>query len=351
MFRPIPFEPRELRQVGEMPGFFGGPGTPIRDTPVTAKENAAAMYFDRHPFWMQGPGNSGMFSLPMYNELLGRGGPGGTVDAFGLEWVWVEMVGGSIVAPGDPLLLNANEWRDKIKIPDIDAWDWAGAAEETKVDKTLFTQMSFVNGFWFERLISFMDFEGAAIAIIDEDQKPAVHEIFEAMTDLGCRLVDKFVEYWPGLDGFNVHDDWGSQRSPFFSNDVAIEMFLPYMKILTNHIKSKGRVVTLHSCGHNVDRVEVFIEGGFQQWSPQTMNDTKMLYDKYGDKLIVSVLPELFDAETTSEAEARQRARDYVEYFCHPGKFAVMDTFGGSFPQVFIDEVYEHSRKRYLGLV
>jgi len=35
-----------------------------------------------------------------------------------------------------------------------------------------------INGFWFERLISFMGFEGAAEALIDEDQTDAVKAIF-----------------------------------------------------------------------------------------------------------------------------------------------------------------------------
>ncbi|MCL2136000.1 MAG: methyltransferase [Coriobacteriia bacterium] len=352
MTRAIPFEPRELRQIDELPGFFGMPGMPIRDTPVTAKENAAAMYFNKHPYWMYAPGNSGGVSMPLYNQLLGRGGPEGTVDAFGIEWVWVEMVGGSIVKPGDPLLLNANEWRDKIRIPNIDEWDWESAAEESKVNKTLFSQVTLVNGFWFERLISFMDFEGAAIAIIDEDQKPAVHEIFEAMTDLACKLVDKYLEYWPALDGFNIHDDWGSQRAPFFSYDVGVEMFLPHIKRLTDYIHSKGRVATLHSCGHLEDRIQIFIDGGFDQWTPQAMNDTKKLYDKYGDKIVIAVIPDEFDPETTSEEEQRQRAREFVEYYCHPGKVAIADFYSSwAFTPAFSEEVYAHSRKRYLGLV
>ncbi|MCL2632866.1 MAG: methyltransferase [Coriobacteriia bacterium] len=353
MNRKIPFEPRELNIVGELPGFLGRPGTPLKDVPVSTKENGHAMYSGKHPYWMQAPGDSGMFSCQMYNQLLGRGWMGeGTVDAFGIEWVWVDVVGGSIVAPGSPLLEDANDWREKIIIPDIDAWDWAGAAELVKVDKSMFTQMSLVNGFWFERLISFMDFEGAAVAVIDEEQKPAVHELFDALTDLACRVVDKFVEYWPGLDGFNVHDDWGSQRAPFFSYEVAEEMFLPYIKRLTDHIHSKGRVATLHSCGHLEDRIQIFIDGGFDQWTPQAMNDTKKLYDKYGDQIVIAVIPDEFDPETTSEEEQRQLAREFVEYYCQPGKLAIADFYAAwAFTPAFAAEVYTHSRKRYLGEV
>ncbi|MDR0859128.1 MAG: methyltransferase, partial [Oscillospiraceae bacterium] len=206
MNRRIPYVPNELKIIGELPGFFAPP-QPLRDYPVSARENVAAMYFDKHPYWLPLPADSAMMIPNLYNELLGRGGPAGTVDAFGIEWEWVESAGGSIVHPGEPFLADANEWKDKIKIPDIDAWDWAAEAEKTKLDQRVSNQVSFVNGFWFERLISFMDFAPAAMALLDDDQIPAVHELFAAMTELGCKLVDKFCEYWPALDGFNIHDD------------------------------------------------------------------------------------------------------------------------------------------------
>ena len=54
-----------------------------------------------------------------------------------------------------------------------------------------------------------MGFVNAATALIDDDQKDALHELFEATTDLGIRLVDKFVEHYDYIDGFTIHDDWG----------------------------------------------------------------------------------------------------------------------------------------------
>ena len=128
----------------------------------------------------------------IYNNQLGRGGPEGITDVFGIGWEWVASAGGSIVRPGEPLLKNVNEWTDKIKIPDIDTWDWAAEAEKTKCDCRVSTQATLLNGFWFERLISFMDFAPAAMALIDDEQKDAVKSLFAEMTDLACKLVDKF---------------------------------------------------------------------------------------------------------------------------------------------------------------
>jgi hypothetical protein len=292
--------------IDTLPSFFG-PGNPLRDTPVTPKENIAALFFDRHPYWLPLPGDSAVILPSIYNDRLGRGGPDGITDVFGIEWEWVESAKGSIVRPGEPLLENANEWTDKIKIPDIDAWDWAEEAEKTKLDKRISTQVTLVNGFWFERLVSFMDFAPAAMALIDDDQKDAVKALFAAMTDLGIKLVDKFCEYWPGLDGFNLHDDWAAQRAPFFSQETAYEMFVPYMKALTDHIHSKGRYVTLHSCGRGEARVRCFIDAGFDGWDPQAMNDTPG-YAVVRRQNLHLRLPERFDRNYREEEQRRAGA-------------------------------------------
>ena len=83
----------------------------------------------------------------------------------------------------------------------------------------------FLNG-WFERLISFMDFDNAVVALIDEDQKDAVKELFDRLSDLYIKIIDKYLEYFPGIDGFCIHDDWGAQKDTFFSPDTAMEMIV-----------------------------------------------------------------------------------------------------------------------------
>jgi hypothetical protein len=295
------------------------------------------------------PGDTSMFRLPLYTNNLGRGGPpSGTTDAFGIPWEYIEVTGGSIVRPGEPLLANANDWKERIIFPDLDAWDWAGEAERKRINPRFSGMISLVNGFWFERLISFMDFAEAAVALIDPDQQDAVEELFEASTEFGCKVVDKLCDYWPALDGIQFHDDWGSQRDPFFSEAVTRKLFLPHMKTLCDHIHSKGRYVSMHSCGHVESRVHIFIEAGVDQWDPQTMNDTHRLYDEVGDKILISVAPTPFDPGKTSEEAQRQAARDHVDRFCKPGKPSLLGNYANPMAtQAFKDEAYEYSRKLY----
>ncbi|MCL2137572.1 MAG: methyltransferase [Coriobacteriia bacterium] len=347
MQRSIPYSPNERNVIDERPGWFGGPPIPVYNTPVLPRQNACALYFDRQPYWISTSSDIA-FSIPdLYNEKLGRA-PNNT-DVFNRYWEFVEMVGGSITHGGNPLFTDVNEWKDKVTIPNVDDWDWAKAVEDTKPDRTLSMMPSLVNGFWFERLISFMDFEHAAVALIDEDQHDAIIELFTAMTDLAIKVVDKLFEYFPGIDGVNIHDDWGSQQAPFFSEEVARKLFFPFMKELNDHIHSKGRYTSLHSCGHNESRIELFIEAGYDEWSPQPMNDTQALYEKYGDKIILSIYPDPL-APDAADDDYRQAARDYVDRFCQPGKPSTLGFSPLAANPAFAEELYIYSRKHYANM-
>jgi len=308
----FPYEKRELAVVGEIPTLFGGK-TLIKATPVTMRRNAEAAFYEKKPVYMVQGSHFRTFTASCYTSNLGRGRGGDITDAFGIHWTYEPTAGGSIVLGGNPLLKDANDWKEAIKMPDIETWDWATAMEKADIDPRFPTYFSFSNGFWFERLISFMDFTNAAMALIDDEQTDAIYELFEATTELGCKLVDKFCECFPQMDCIEVHDDWGAQKAPFFSMDVAQELFVPFMKKFTDHVHSKGRVAMLHSCGNNTDRVQAYIDGGFDYWTPQAMNDVKKMYDEVGDKIMIGVFPEEKNIAELPEADQRRIAREFVE--------------------------------------
>jgi len=49
------------------------------------------------------------------------------------------------------------------------------------------------------------------------------------------------------------------------------------------------------------------------------MNDTKMLYDKYGDQLLFGVIPPDIDPEA-SEEDLYAGLEEFVNQYCQPGK-------------------------------
>jgi hypothetical protein len=186
------------------------------------------------------------------------------------------------------------------------------------------------------------------VALIDEAQKDAVKDLFDKLSDLYIRIFEKYLKYFPQIDAFCIHDDWGSQKETFFSPATAEEMIVPYMRRVTDYLHSKGKSCELHSCGQLLRQVPNMIAAGWDSWFPQLMNDTHKIYELYGDKIIVGVTPELFDPAATPEDEQRALAREYADKFCRPDKPSFYNIYAGSLlTSAYREELYKQSRINY----
>lgn len=353
------FDNSELQVTQVIPASPYMPSIQLFKTPVTPKQ-AYRSAMMRKPVWQIIGVEHRIFTPRIIPDNVARAfvfeaqpfdpNKGGGKDMFGIEWEYVPVVGGSMVRPGKPFMEDANEWYKKVVMPDIERWDWEGSAKEnndTYLSSDSFNMCWFQTG-WYERLISFMDFEGAIVAMIDEDQKEAVKDLFDRLTDLYISIFDKFITYFPAIDGFYIHDDWGSQKETFFSPATAKEMIVPFMRRVTDFLHSKGKFCELHSCGQLLKQVPNIIEAGWDAWGGQTMNDTQTIYDLYGDKLLVGVIPDRFDPDSTSEEEQRSAAKEYAERFCNPQKPSFFNFYGAQMlTPVFREELYKQSRINY----
>ncbi len=358
----IPFDKKELavKEIKHLKTNLLQQDIPVYSYPVTPREGVLAQYRHR-PIWVPYNVERQMVVPRMIPDNVARGSASdvplkleekGGPDMFGVVWEFIPQVGGSMVRPGAPLLASVDEWEEKVKFPDIDSWDWKGGAESwNKVrDPELGQMFTIHNGFWFERLISFMDFEDAAVALIDEEQKPALTKLFEATTDLGCRIVDKVCEYFD-VDGFYVHDDWGTMLNSFFSVETCREMIVPHMRKFTDHIHAKGKLADFHSCGKIDNQIENIIAAGWDSWTPMNICDTKALFDNYGDRLMLSVLPEKLNMRDTTEEEQREAARRFVDHYCVPGKSVGFSIYGmEALAPAYVEELYVRSREKYAEL-
>ncbi len=357
----IPFHEEELQVVSQAKG-YGGVTIQTYHTPVTARE-AMKRLFRREPVWQNfGAGVEYHPFCPSVNPDniarayvleagVRRDDPRyqGGRDMFGVLWEYEPVAGGSMVRPGNYPFADADEMLRGIAWPDIDSWDWEESARKNAnyFSQEKFNICWFMNG-WYERLISLMGFENAAMAMIDDEQTDDVMEFFNKLTDLYIRIVDKYLTYYPMIDGFYIHDDWGGQQDTFFSPATAKEMIVPYMRRLTDFIHSKGRFCDLHSCGQNFRQVPNYIAAGWDAWRPQSMNDVAEIYRLYGDKIILAIPPEPFDPETTSEEEQRAAARAYAEKYCDPDKPTMFSIYGSAMlTPAFQEELYRQSRLRY----
>lgn len=357
------FSESELEVVGEIPATPWRPAIAEFNYPVSPRDAILAMY-ERTPIWQPIGIESKIFTPRIFPDNVARGfvfenrpfdaeKEGGGKDMFGVEWVYDTLNMGSMVYPGKPMLEDFEDWRDAIVFPDVDSWDWEGSAAEnngTYLTPDTFNKWWIQTGF-FERLISFMDFEGAALTLFDEDYRDDVKEIMNRFADLYIDIIDHVIKYFPDINGFYIHDDWGTSLDTFFSPELAKETIVPAMRKVTDHIHKNGLYAELHSCGCNKKQIENYIAAGWDAWIPQgSVNDTASYYEKYGDKLIFGLNPvPPFDPETTSEDEQRAIARDYADRFCKPGIPTMFDDVTGAMmlTPAFREELYKQSRINY----
>lgn len=350
----------ELEAIGEYPATRTAPPIKIYDTPISPRDNYNSLYRGRGAAWQALHAEIRAFAPRVWPDFISRGwvneakpfdpvASGGGTDMFGVDWEYVPVARGSMVKPGNPILKDANDWKDIILMPDINKWDWAGSAAENngtylKPDK--FNQVWIQNGF-FERLISFMDFEGAAIAVIDPDQQEAVYELFGALASLYVDIIDKFVEHFENIDCIFLHDDWGSQQSSFFAPEVARDLIVPHMRTVSDHVHEIGLIPELHSCGKIENMVPNIIDAGWDGWSPQPMNDIDAIYREYGDQLIIGITPEMLPANA-NEDEQRRAAQDFAERYCNPDRPTVYSLYGAeNLLPAYCEELYIQSRFKY----
>ncbi|MCL1848908.1 MAG: methyltransferase [Clostridiales bacterium] len=354
----IPYSPTELISDTFYPAMISGQtGVKKFHTPVTPRENICALYSGEKPLWIPAgsdrkmitpridPDNVARCFVSDAQALAPEEMTGGK-DKHGVEWVYVPVARGSMVKPGSPVLEDANDWEKVVQFPDLDAWDWAGsiAANKPMLDKDeRAISITILTGF-FERLISLMDFDKAAVALIDEEQKDAVKALFDRLADLYIDMLNRYKKaYNPTI--FCLHDDWGSQRSPFFSLATILEMIVPSLRRVVDAAHEAGMFFDMHSCGKNELIVPAYIEAGADSWGGQSMNNKAMLYEKYGDKLILSLEPDIsFTPETTDE-EARAAAKRFVEKYAPTmeTKPFLCSSMGAT--PAFADALYEESRK------
>ena len=310
MARDSKYSPEELQIRGQLPAMFGPP-MDVYTTPITPKENTLLLYQGKTPMWAPFPGvDNTHLMLDCDPENVARSPrkdmPADTPikDGYGVEWIFVEVAGGAMVKPGNPICPDITEWEEYVTIPDPDTWDWAGCYERNK-DKLSPERCTYiaVPGCLFERLIAILDFSEAAVALIDDEQKEAVHRFLRKVTDVHKKFYT-LAKKWFNADIVNFNDDWGSQRAEFFSEETCREMLLPYVKELVDHVHSLGMYWDLHCCGFVEGFVPLFIEAGEDSWGGQPLNDKWKLKQMYGDKFIFTDSPKVAPDATEEELDA-----------------------------------------------
>jgi len=244
------------------------------------------------------------------NRYTGElGGP----DILGVQWRYDPNARGSMEVGS--LCEDIDQWEERLIFPDLDTMDWAGCAAENadylNTDKLI--QTVIYTGF-FERLISLVDFETAAVALIDEDQQEIVHKLFSRLADFYVDLIAHLKQHF-NVELVTLHDDWGNQRATMFSVATHEEMIAPYVARVVEGAHKLGVFVEMHSCGKIEKLLPNIIDMGIDTWMGQSINDKQMLVETYGDRFKFCI-----DVRDDSK-----RTDEEVEAFCR----SVLQTYNG----------------------
>jgi len=350
------FSEKELNITGNFTVCAGWPPVPRRDYPISPRENLNMALRREGAAWIPSFTTDILqFNSRVIPDCIARGevrdlGPAmsdeekGGPDMFGIPWIFMPEAHGSMEDPKYPHVFeDVEDWESTVTFPDPDTFDWESAKKINAAiendDRARF--VTFHNGM-FERLISFMGFEGAVVALIDEDSQEDVRALFDKLADLYIELIKRLRGCF-SFDGVHFHDDWGTQRGPMFSCSTCQEIVAPAIKRIVDYCHSEGLWFLHHSCGLNEMMVPAMLDQGDDMWMPQPMNDARMIRAEYGDKLMIGIHPPVpppdADAETLDAL-----AKAYVDEFA-PGfkerPFFVPD-FGH--PQAYKDAIYKYSR-------
>lgn len=350
----IPFDEKELMAIGTKRGSNpAAPSSPKLNTPISARENFLRVLRHESPYWIPFVSDKQSFSPRIFpdNLVCGLVNDGETplsvsdysgTGWFGTEWKYVEEVRGATTIPGKAQIQDVNDWKAILKFPDIHSYDWNGSAKANEhfFDRDLLLNMNMLCGYW-ERLMALMDVTDGAIAMIDEDCTESVHSLFDALTDLYIETVDYCYKYYsPEL--ILWHDDWGTQRAPFFTVETIDEMIIPHLKRLIDHIHSKGMYFELHSCGQNEQNVPLMIKAGVDMWNGQPMNDKEKLANLYSKDIIIGVdMPQI--TTEMSEADITNLADEFFEKY-KDLRICISDR---NPDPVFTRRIYRRSREYY----
>ncbi len=332
-----------------MPPFM----TPVeRDYPITPRENLMRVFHHEKPMWMPAMNYSVQWAFPRaYQDMppdMDRDG----VDWFGTKYKYEAIQEGPTPVPG--LFDEVGEWEEKLIFPDMDKVDWASDLKDFHRMDQLALGVRLGNGN-FERLHMSEGFEQALCDVLleQEECKRLFDRLGQYKIEAFHHLNDTF-----HLDFACHNDDWANARSQFFSLDVYENELLDSAVAIADAVHEAGCGYMLHCCG----KMEVFLPYIVNDIKAdlleiQTINDQRMILDKYGDKTspIFSADPYIMYNPKTTPEEAREYARSIVDkYGAHTckGSGAVI-LLAGNIPETFYafeDEIYNYSLKIYKDL-
>ena len=297
------------------------------------------------PYWMPFKGNESEIVWPDAMEEHPVPETTDGYDWWGVYWQWVPSAGGSITKPGTRTIYDLANWENEVEWPDISLVDFEADGKKlaANLDPNRVHIYECVEGLT-ERLHEMMPFDEFLLSFYTEPE--ALERFLQKMADYKIETCEKIFKYYGRVDGICYHDDWGTQRAGFFSNEMFREQIMPATKRFLDYVKSQGKFIELHSCGANTQYCEEMIEMGIDMWSPQmNCNDADVLYENFADRMgftfNIDILP------TDNEQQIREKCDAFVEKYGAKGRIMASAWAAPEQSAIAADEIYNFSLNYY----
>ena len=254
-------------------------------------------------------------------------GPGEGKDWFGVSWTYLPEMHSQTETPGQELLEDLEHWRERVRFPNLEEYDWASIAAQATAGWDRENRVSFcmlLNG-PFERMMSLMGFENAMYAFYDTPEE--VHDFFAAITDYKCRYLEILKEYFR-FDVIAFHDDWGDNHNAFFPMDMWRTFLKPCIRRVIDKTHELDMICEMHSCGYIRPFVPELVEMGADAIDPlQYCNGPEELQREYGDRLFFNGgfrTQDVLERPGATEEEIRAEVRRNLDALAPGGAFGTM---------------------------
>lgn len=213
-------------------------------------------------------------------------------DAWGVMWTNQgpnPMLDGNTVAKGFRLFDDIEDWKKKVRFPDLDHMPvreaLLGMAAGMKVDREKHVVSCLILSGAFELMNEMIGFENALCAFYESPD--AVKEFLNAMCDYKLKCIELAHEYLKP-DIIHMHDDWGTNSNMFFSPEMWREFIKPIEKRYVDRIHELGMLYQHHSCGYITQIIPDLIELGVDAIDPiNVSNDVEFIMNNYADKITI----------------------------------------------------------------
>lgn len=280
-------------------------------------------------------------------------GEGTGDDWFGLNWTYLpEHNNSQMETPGQKKIEDLENWQDKIKMPNLESYDWQSIATEVTKNWDRENKVSLcmlLNGPT-ERMIGLMGFENALYSFYDYPDE--VHELFQAITNHKIKYLEILKKYF-NFDIIAFHDDWGDNKNMFFPMEMWKEFIKPYIQQVVDKTKELGMYFEMHTCGYIAPTVEYLVEMGIDAIDPlQYCNNVPKLKDLFGDKIVFSGgfnTQGILEQPGATEDKIRAEVRRCIDELAPGGNFATLcPIIDKKVAAIVSDEISKYGKNYYI---